>query len=152
MDNMNMQQNYNEIINNDVVNQQNDMYMKQQIFAEQEDKDANILAGTSLACIIGSKLLSLFSVVLSAAIASTDSGISQVVLNFMSMITGVVDIGGLVTMIIVRVKYPQNKLGKAAMWTYIVIVILEVIAVIVMIAACAVAGVALLEACRDCPG
>lgn len=69
-----------------------------------------------------------------------------------SGLTGVISLIGLVTMIITRVKYPKNKLGKAAMWTYIVISVLELLAVIVFTVACIAAGVAFIEACGNCPG
>lgn len=55
-------------------------------------------------------------------------------------------------MIITRIKYPKNKLGKAAMWTYIIITVLELLAVIVFTVACIAAGVAFIEACGNCPG
>ena len=75
-----------------------------------------------------------------------------VLLNLFSGLTGVISLVGLVTMIITRIKYPKNKLGKAAMWTYIIITALELLAVIVFTVACIAAGVAFIEACGNCPG
>ena len=76
----------------------------------------------------------------------------QAILNLFSGIASIISLAGLVTMIVTRIKYPKSTLGKVAMWTYIVITVLEVLAVIIFTIACIVAGIALLEACKNCPG
>lgn len=173
MDNMNIpQQNSNETVditkqpvNND--NQQNTMYQQQvnvdyqgqpnMVYQQPmnteyvDEHEANVLAGVSLACIIGSRVMLIVSTIVNGLIASEES-IIGVLLNLFSGLTGIVSLVGLVTMIITRVKYPKNKLGKAAMWTYIVITILELLAVIIFTVACIAAGVAFIEACGNCPG
>ena len=132
--------------------QQPNMIYQQTMKTEYVDEhEANMLAGVSLACIIGSRIMLIISTIVNGLIASEES-IIAVLLNLFSGLTGVISLVGLVTMIITRVKYPKNKLGKAAMWTYIVITILELLAVIVFTVACIAAGVAFIEACGNCPG
>lgn len=132
--------------------QQPNMMYQQPMNTEYVDEhEANILAGVSLACIIGSRVMLIVSTIVNGLIASEES-IITVLLNLFSGLTGVISLVGLVTMIITRVKYPKNKLGKAAMWTYIVISVLELLAVIVFTVACIAAGVAFIEACGNCPG
>lgn len=116
-----------------------------------DEHEANMLAGVSLACIVGSRIMIIISTIVNGLIASEES-IITVLLNLFSGLTGVISLVGLVTMIITRVKYPKNKLGKAAMWTYIIISVLELLAVIVFTVACIAAGVAFIEACGNCPG
>ena len=129
--------------------QQPNMMYQQPMNTEYVDEhEANILAGVSLACIIGSRVMLIIGTIVNGLIASEES-IITVLLNMFSGLTGVISLVGLVTMIITRVKYPKNKLGKAAMWTYIVISVLELLAVIVFTVA---AGVAFIEACGNCPG
>lgn len=177
MDNMNIhQQNSNETvditkqpINNDNQQQVNMNYQGQANMGYQyqqqpnmiyqqpmkteyvDEHEANMLAGVSLACIIGSRIMIIISTIVNGLITSEES-IITVLLNMFSGLTGVISLIGLVTMIITRVKYPKNKLGKAAMWTYIVISVLELLAVIVFTVACIAAGVAFIEACGNCPG
>lgn len=177
MDNMNIpQQNNNEAvditkqpINNDNQQQVNMNYQGQPNMGYQyqqqpnmiyqqpmnteyvDEHEANMLAGVSLACIIGSRIMLIISTIVNGLIASEES-IITVLLNMFSGLTGVISLIGLVTMIITRVKYPKNKLGKAAMWAYIVISVLELLAVIVFTVACIAAGVAFIEACGNCPG
>lgn len=177
MDNMNIpQQNSNETvditkqsINNDNQQQVNMNYQGQPNMGYQyqqqpnmiyqqpmkteyvDEHEANMLAGVSLACIIGSRVMVIIGTIANGLIASEES-IITVLLNLFSGLTGVISLVGLVTMIITRVKYPKNKLGKAAMWTYIVITILELLAVIIFTVACIAAGVAFIEACGNCPG
>ena len=177
MDNMNIpQQNSNETvditkqpINNDNQQQVNMNYQGQPNMGYQyqqqpnmiyqqpmkteyvDEHEANMLAGVSLACIIGSRIMLIISTIVNGLIASEES-IIAVLLNLFSGLTGIISLVGLVTMIITRVKYPKNKLGKAAMWTYIVISVLELLAVIVFTVACIAAGVAFIEACGNCPG
>lgn len=132
--------------------QQPNMMYQQPMNTEYVDEhEANILAGVSLACIIGSRVMVIIGTIANGLIASEES-IITVLLNLFSGLTGVISLVGLVTMIITRVKYPKNKLGKAAMWTYIVITILELLAVIIFTVACIAAGVAFIEACGNCPG
>ena len=116
-----------------------------------EEHNANILAGISLACIICSRIIFIISIVTNSII-SNEGRLMQAVLNLFSGLAGTISLAGLVTMIVTRIKYPKNKLGKAAMWTYIIITVLEVLAVIIFTVACIVAGIALLEACKNCPG
>lgn len=177
MDNMNIpQQNNNETvditkqpINNDNQQQVNMNYQGQANMGYQyqqqpnmihqqpmkteyvDEHEANMLAGVSLSCIIGSRVMIIIGTIVNGLIASEES-IITVLLNMFSGLTGVISLIGLVTMIITRVKYPKNKLGKAAMWTYIVISVLELLAVIVFTVACIAAGVAFIEACGNCPG
>lgn len=178
MDNMNIpQQNNNETvditkqpINNDNQQQVNMNYQGQANMGYQyqqqpnmiyqqpmkteyvvDEHEANMLAGVSLACIIGSRIMIIISTIVNGLITSEES-IITVLLNLFSGLTGIISLVGLVTMIITRVKYPKNKLGKAAMWTYIVITILELLAVIIFTVACIAAGVAFIEACGNCPG
>lgn len=177
MDNMNIpQQNNNETvditkqpINNDNQQQVNMNYQGQANMGYQyqqqpnmiyqqpmkteyvDEHEANMLAGVSLACIIGSRIMIIISTIVNGLITSEES-IITVLLNLFSGLTGIISLVGLVTMIITRVKYPKNKLGKAAMWTYIVITALELLAVIVFTVACIAAGVAFIEACGNCPG
>lgn len=155
INNDNQQQN---ILNQQQVNmgyqyqQQPNMMYQQPMNTEYVDEhEANILAGVSLACIIGSRVMVIIGTIANGLIASEES-IITVLLNLFSGLTGVISLVGLVTMIITRVKYPKNKLGKAAMWTYIVITILELLAVIIFTVACIAAGVAFIEACGNCPG
>lgn len=174
MDNMNIhQQNSNETVditkqpvNND-NQQQNTMYQQQVNMGYQgqpnigyqqpmnteyaNEHEANLLAGVSLACIIGSRVMLIVSTIVNVLITSEES-VMGVLLNLFSGLTGVISLVGLVTMIITRIKYPKNKLGKAAMWTYIIITALELLAVIVFTVACIAAGVAFIEACGNCPG
>lgn len=132
--------------------QQPNMIYQQPMKTEYVDEhEANMLAGVSLACIIGSRIMLIISTIVNGLIASEES-IIAVLLNLFSGLTGIISLVGLVTMIITRVKYPKNKLGKAAMWTYIVITILELLAVIIFTVACIAAGVAFIEACGNCPG
>lgn len=132
--------------------QQPNMIYQQPMNTEYVDEhEANILAGVSLACIAGSRIMIIISTIVNGLIASEES-IITVLLNLFSGLTGIISLVGLVTMIITRVKYPKNKLGKAAMWTYIVITTLELLAVIVFTVACIAAGVAFIEACGNCPG
>lgn len=132
--------------------QQPNMMYQQPMNTEYVDEhEANMLAGVSLACIIGSRIMIIISTIVNGLITSEES-IITVLLNMFSGLTGVISLIGLVTMIITRVKYPKNKLGKAAMWTYIVISVLELLAVIVFTVACIAAGVAFIEACGNCPG
>lgn len=132
--------------------QQPNMIYQQPMKTEYIDEhEANMLAGVSLACIIGSRIMIIVSTIVNGLIASEES-IITVLLNMFSGLTGIISLVGLVTMIITRVKYPKNKLGKAAMWTYIVISVLELLAVIVFTVACIAAGVAFIEACGNCPG
>lgn len=177
MDNMNIpQQNNNETvditkqpINNDNQQQVNMNYQGQANMGYQyqqqpnmiyqqpmkteyvDEHEANMLAGVSLACIIGSRIMIIISTIVNGLITSEES-IITVLLNLFSGLTGIISLVGLATMIITRVKYPKNKLGKAAMWTYIVITALELLAVIVFTVACIAAGVAFIEACGNCPG
>lgn len=132
--------------------QQPNMIYQQPMKTEYVDEhEANMLAGVSLACIIGSRIMIIISTIVNGLITSEES-IITVLLNLFSGLTGIISLVGLVTMIITRVKYPKNKLGKAAMWTYIVITALELLAVIVFTVACIAAGVAFIEACGNCPG
>lgn len=132
--------------------QQPNMIYQQPMKTEYVDEhEANMLAGVSLACIVGSRIMIIISTIVNGLIASEES-IITVLLNMFSGLTGVISLIGLVTMIITRVKYPKNKLGKAAMWTYIIITVLELLAVIVFTVACIAAGVAFIEACGNCPG
>lgn len=147
MDNMNMQQDMNNNINNNIYNQQNMNYIQQ----VEDERTANTLAGTSLACILGSKLISIASLIFSAAVTGQND-IIDFMISLVSGLAGILSLSGLVTMIVTRVKYPNNKLGKAAMWTYIALVIIEVLIFAICAIACVVAGVALLESCRNCPG
>lgn len=176
MDNMNIpQQNNNETVDitkqpiDNGSQQQNMMYQQQVNMGYQyqqqpnmiyqqpmkteyvDEHEANMLAGVSLACIIGSRIMIIISTIVNGLITSEES-IITVLLNLFSGLTGIISLVGLVTMIITRVKYPKNKLGKAAMWTYIVITALELLAVIVFTVACIAAGVAFIEACGNCPG
>lgn len=132
--------------------QQPNMIYQQPMKTEYVDEhEANMLAGVSLACIIGSRVMVIIGTIANGLIASEES-IITVLLNLFSGLTGVISLVGLVTMIITRVKYPKNKLGKAAMWTYIIISVLELLAVIIFTVACIAAGVAFIEACGNCPG
>ena len=174
MDNINIhQQNSNETVNitkqpvNNDNQQQNTMYQQQVNMGYQgqpnigyqqpmnteyaNEHEANLLAGVSLACIIGSRVMLIVSTIVNVLITSEES-VMGVLLNLFSGLTGVISLVGLVTMIITRIKYPKNKLGKAAMWTYIIITALELLAVIVFTVACIAAGVAFIEACGNCPG
>ena len=137
--------------NNETIN-----ITKQPINNENNDKNieehnANILAGISLACIICSRIIFIISIITNSII-SNEGRLIQAALNLFSGLAGTISLAGLVTMIVTRIKYPKNTLGKVAMWTYIVITVLEVLAVIIFTIACIVAGIALLEACKNCPG
>ena len=57
-------------------------------------------------------------------------------------------IAGLVLMIVARVNYPQSKFAKVVMWIYIVGFILEVVTVIIALAACYMA----VASCGSCFG
>ena len=116
-----------------------------------DERNANILAGISLACIICSRIIFIISIVTNSII-SNEGRLMQAILNLFSGIASIISLAGLVTMIVTRIKYPKSTLGKVAMWTYIVITVLEVLAVIIFTIACIVAGIALLEACKNCPG
>lgn len=146
MDNMNMQQDMNNNMENNIYNQYNT-----NVTQSEAERTANILAGTSLACVIGSKVISILSVIVSEVITSQSDAIS-IIVSMISGFAGILNLTGLVTMIVTRVKYPSNRLGKAAMWTYIAFVVIEVIIFAICAIACVVAGIALLEACRKCPG
>lgn len=131
--------------------QPNMMYQQPMNTEYANEHEANLLAGVSLACIIGSRVMLIVSTIVNVLITSEESVI-WVLLNLFSGLTGIISLAGLVTMIITRIKYPKNKLGKAAMWTYIIITALELLAVIVFTVACIAAGVAFIEACGNCPG
>ena len=59
--------------------------------------------------------------------------------NLISSVVGLSSIAGIVIMIIVRIKYPQNTFGKVLMWVYIVEYILLIILGIVIVIACGAA-------------
>lgn len=116
-----------------------------------EEHNANILAGISLACIICSRIMFIMSIIINSIITNNEK-IIQAALDLFSGLAGTISLAGLVAMIVTRIKYPKNKLGKAAMWTYIIITALEFLAVIIFTVACIAAGIALIEACSNCPG
>lgn len=136
----------NNNIENSTINQQYQNYLQQ---VKNVRTAANILAGTSLACMAGSKILNVLSVVF-YAIGQSD--VSSIIISLVSGLASILNLAGLVTMIVTRVKYPENILGKVAMWTYIALVIVEVIFFILFAIACIAAGVAIIEACQNCPG
>lgn len=61
-------------------------------------------------------------------------------------------IAALVLVIIVRVHYPEHKLGKVLFTTYLILVIVGIILTIVAVIAVAIACNQCINDCRSCPG
>lgn len=167
MDNMNIHpQDSNETVNNN-GNQQNTMYQQQVNMGYQgqpnmmyqqpintgyvDEHKANTLAGVSLACLIGSKVTIIISNIVIMLTLNKESAI-DIITNLFSGLAGIASLVGLVIMIMTRVKYPRNRFGKAVMWIYIIIGILELIAVIVATVACIITAAACIESCSNFPG
>lgn len=155
MDNMNMHQNssFNQY---DLQNQQQNQYQQQNNnnainltkIDDNLNSSANIMAGISLACIIGSRLASIVVYAISILLTEYIQDGLTFIFTFMSVLLSIGNMAGLVLMIITRIKYPNNKLGKVAMWLYIALTIVELVATIICAVACATAGAYMINSCN----
>lgn len=115
--------------------QQNNIQKNKQPLSPEDNKKANMLCGLSLLLSYGIPGLGAFL----SYLASSNSTIIQYLGNLISSVVGLSSIAGIVIMIIVRIKYPQNTFGKVLMWVYIVEYILLIILGIVIVIACSAA-------------
>lgn len=117
----------------------------QRIDSQEDNKKANILCAISLVCwFIVPLIISAISKLYTNSFYSYSNGESEC-LNIIGAGSGLSIIAGIVLMIIVRVKYPNNTFGKVVMWLFIVLTVLAVISVILMIAF-------LWTLCKGCEG
>ena len=152
MDNINTQQNINE--NQQQINHQQQEQFQQQYTnltntSDNDDYSANALAWSSIACMICSRLMNILAFIFSMMLTSVhiSEDIAGMLSTVISAFSSMVNLTGLVIMIVTRIKYPNNKVGKAAMWIYIALTILEVILYILAVVACISMGIYLIESC-----
>lgn len=118
---------------------------------QDENKRANLLCIISILC----ELAPIVSGVLNAALLATthDSALEPMMVRVTSAISALSGLGfiaGIVVLIIVRVKYPQNTFGKVLMWVYIVLGILGFLAFVAILVVCAAACGQGLDGCASC--
>lgn len=149
------EQEYNYIIANQHLGEISFIYNETSYSAPEtpeEKKNGDRLALTSLGLLVAplgiSMLLALYFNMTSSGDIDASTLTNSPIATFLEGLMSMCRLGSLVTMIITRVKYPKNKLGKIMMWVYIVLGILLVIAIILLIIACGQC----IEEMRHCPG
>lgn len=70
--------------------------------------------------------------------------------NLIGSLAGIGFVAGIVLLIIVRVKYPQNTFGKVLMWVYIVFAVLCFLAFFLFLVACSIACNGASSSCFSC--
>lgn len=112
-------------VNNSLEN--NTSFENEKTNVEVKDKIGEKLGVISLLLyFVGPMILSLFNYVLA----------NQYVSYIISPFVGVCPLSGIVIMIIGRIKYPNNKLLKIAMWIIIVSIIFSIISAIIILISC----------------
>ena len=109
----------------------NQPYQNQKIYTVEDDKKANKLGIISLCLYFGPAILSAISFLATAA-----SSTFKYILTIFSGLSGLSSLAAIVLMIIIRIKYPQNRLGKIIMWLYIILFILGIVLSIIIFVAC----------------
>jgi len=96
----------------------------------EDDVKGNKVAGFSLGFwVLQYALLGVYAVI--AMISDTDS--SGMIYGLVSILSGASSLASFVLMLIARIKYPKNKLGKVVMWVFIINFIITILAIILFI-------------------
>ena len=100
-------------------------------FIDDETREANKLCIISLICyVVAPAIFGILSYIPGANIVSQ-------ILSTLAFLTAII------TMIICRVKYPNNKFGKVLMWVYIILTVIEFLFLLI-------AAVVLMAFCESC--
>ncbi|MBQ8131648.1 MAG: zinc-ribbon domain-containing protein [Bacilli bacterium] len=94
-------------------------------FTQEDKNNANLLCYISLLLTFGSDGILWFANNIASSFGDNISGIIPL-LNLV----------GFVLAIVARVKYPQSKFAKILLWTYVILFVLGIIAIVLFIAAC----------------
>lgn len=138
-------------MNNDVQNEEEliqeeflhgNVEMDEEMYPE-DNKKANILCLIALGCDVLPLLVFAVAKTLSLSVLNIVAGVTSV-LGILLMIAGIV------IMIIVRVKYPDNLFGKVLMWVYIVLLIVAAVAYIISMIVCTLAMYTCIYSCMNC--
>ena len=112
----------NKLVNDVPVNNKDKNYI-----SPEDNKKANTLGIISIILYFFGPLISYISLYLFDKLNM--SGITRVV----GSLSGLTGLAAFVLMIVIRVKYPQNLLGKVIMWIYIGFAVLAVVLIIAFI-------------------
>lgn len=121
----------------------------------EDSRKANRLCILSLVCVLfpgAIGFLGEWNVI--STVNEAVPGSMEILSNLMSWVSGIAFIAGIVLIIFVRVKYPQNIFGKVLMWVYIVAAIVIFAFIVLLILTCASACGAfeteLVPFCENC--
>lgn len=105
----------------------------EKVYTVEDEKKANKLGITSLCLFFGPGIVSALLIAISASVKSS---IIMSLATILSALSGVASLASIVLMIIIRVKYPKNKLGKILMWLYIILFVLAIVLTVLVFVAC----------------
>ena len=128
----------NNILNYKNVNYQNSVSSNLTTTSSENNNTANTLGTISLICLVLPFILDKILIPFSSEIKE----------NIISSISGLLLLAGITLMIFVRIKYPNNILGKVIMWICILVFIFFIVCAFLVMIAC----FAFLEELKNCPG
>lgn len=105
------------------------------ITSPEEDKSANKLGIISICMYIGGPVLSyVFSFLTTIFTIALDNSMASLISTLvMSLGVFAIRLTSYVLMIIMRVKYPNNKFGKILMWVYIGLLLARVLVIVLIV-------------------